>query len=304
VSLTAHDPRRTGRRRDRHAPPAPVADEDLVPVTCTACGHLQHANGRAAGYTCETCGSVWRVLRCRGCRHASVVLDGVTECPRCGRSHRSPTPASAALPAWLDQPAPLSVWLGGARYLGGHADRDQPITAAGLLLDRRGIHVRAFADIFTIPWATVRTVDIEGPLDISERITMPRLVALGATTWATTLSYLTVHTWRGDAIFEIEGLAPPELRARLSRVLQGLEQSAPPPAPIALERGEPTPMAIDPATTDAPLEVLLVDALWKLAQLRDAGLLGADDIAVLRARLLAQLPDRRLPGDDGPFLRV
>jgi hypothetical protein len=142
----------------------------------------------------------------------------------------------------------------------------------------------------------VRGLAIEGPLDISERISMPRLVALGATTWATTLSYLTVHTWRGDAIFEIEGLAPPELRARLSRVLQGLEESAPPPAPepapITIERGEPTPLMIDPATTDAPLEVLVVDALWKLAQLRDGGLLDPDDIAALRTRLLARLSSR------------
>jgi hypothetical protein len=194
--------------------------------------------------------------------------------------------------------------LGGARYLGGHADRDQPITAAGLLLDRRGIHVRAFADIFTIPWQSVRSVEIEGPLDISERITMPRLVALGASTWATTLAYLTVHSWRGDAIFEIEGLAPPELRARLSRVLQGLDQSTPEVPSIAIERtSAPAPLAIDPATSDAPVEVLIVDALWKLAQLRDADLLSADDLAMLRARLLARLPEgARTAG--GPFLHV
>jgi hypothetical protein len=247
-----------------------------------------------------------------------VVLDGVTDCPRCGHAHRSPAPATAALPRWLEDPAPLSIWLGSARYLGGHADRDQPITAAGLLLDRRGIHVRAFADIFTIPWASVRGLDIEGPLDISERISMPRLVALGATTWATTLSYLTVHTWRGDAIFEIEGLAPPELRARLSRVLQGLDQDRPPapaaspvaasapvapvapvasePAPVqsalAPDRGEPTPLMIDPSTTDAPLEVLVVDALWKLAQIRDGGLLDPEDVAAVRTRLLARLSGR------------
>jgi hypothetical protein len=133
---------------------------------------------------------------------------------------------------------------------------------------------------------------------------MPRLVALGASTWATTLAYLTVHSWRGDAIFEIEGLAPPELRARLSRVLQGLDQSTPEVPSIAIERtSAPAPLAIDPATSDAPVEVLIVDALWKLAQLRDADLLSADDLAMLRARLLARLPEgARTAG--GPFLHV
>jgi hypothetical protein len=273
----------------------------------------------------------------------SVVLDGVTACPACGRAHGAPTRTSPSGPAWVVDPTPLCIWLGGARYLGGHADRDQPITAAGLLLDPRGIHVRAFADLFTIPWTSVRGVDVEGPVEISDRLTMSRLVAMGASTWVTTLSYLTVSTAQGDAIFEIDGLAPPELRSRLSRVLDGLEQVAPvteaptptptpTPAPLAVEpaeplpdapepadwvepvrlpepvdwdaaaAGEPAPLAIDPGAGDAPLEVLVVDALWKLAQLRDAGLLGPEDVAVLRDRLLARLP--RGSASDGPLLRV
>lgn len=345
MSLTAHDPHRTEAGPEPRPAHGPTPGGDSVLLTCGACGHRQHASGRAPGYTCETCGSVWRVLRCRDCRLASVVLDGVTDCPQCGRSHRARTGPTAALPSWVLDPAPLSIWLGGARYLGGHAERDQPISAAGLLLDRRGIHVRAFADLFTIPWATVSRVEIEGPLDISDRISMPRLVALGASTWATTVSYLTVHTPRGDAIFEIDGLSSPELRARLSRVLQGLETSPLRSEPIALERGapgaapasssamppaavppvtpetppvesrgpewgdldrsEPTPLAVEPATSGAPLEVLVVDALWKLAQLRDGGLLGPAEVSVLRARLLARIAqDGGSGGDDSSRPRV
>jgi len=180
----------------------------------------------------------------------------------------------------------------------------------------------------------VRSVKIEGPADISERLTMSRLVALGASTWVTSVSYLTLHTACGDAIFEIDGLGPPELRARLSRVLHGLDQSgntttpvelergepapAPPPTPVAAavpappaaERREPTALAIDPATSDAPLEVLVVDALWKLAQLRESGLLHPDEVAVLRSQLLARVtgdaPAAGLeaPIGSGPLLRV
>ena len=352
MSLTAHDPLRmrstviggtvdpeqspaSSLRAGHTDPPAdlePQVDEDTIIVTCTACDTRQGASGRAAGYTCRTCGTEWRVLRCRGCRQASVVLEGVTDCPRCGHENRPTTRRASVLPEWLTDPTPLSIWLGGAKYLGGHAERDQPVAAAGLLLDRRGFHVRAFAELFTIPWSTVRSVKIEGPADISERLTMSRLVALGASTWVTSVSYLTLHTARGDAIFEIDGLGPPELRARLSRVLQGLEQSgltttpvelergeptsAPRPAPTptppspVVERGEPTALEIDPATGDAPLEVLVVDALWKLAQLRDNGLLHPDEVAVLRSQLLARVtghapaagPDALDGG--GPLLRV
>jgi hypothetical protein len=332
VSITAPDPLRTEPLPARRAGDEPVANGDTVVVTCAACDHRQRASGRAPGYTCEHCGSVWRVLRCQGCRQVSVVLDGVTDCPGCGRAHGTPTRTSPSIPAWVVDPTPLSIWLGGARYLGGYGDRDQPITAAGLLLDRRGIHVRAFADLFIIPWATVRGVAVEGPVDISDRLSMARLVAMGASTWVTTLSYLTVSTAQGEAIFEIDGLAPPELRARLSRVLRGLERAAPPPAPIAIEPltpsaagpepldwvepvplpepvdwdasddSEPVPLDVEPGAIDAPLEVLVVDALWKLAQLRDAGLLGPEDVALLRDRLLARLP--RGPLSDGPLLRV
>jgi hypothetical protein len=111
-------------------------------------------------------------------------------------------------------------------------------------------------------------------------------------------------------------------------VLQGLEQSSltttavelergdPSPAPVpdrpplTAERGEPTALAIDPAAGDAPLEVLVVDALWKLAQLRDAGLLHPDEVAVLRSQLLARVTGRAPeagpdgPAGCGPLLRV
>jgi predicted RNA-binding Zn-ribbon protein involved in translation (DUF1610 family) len=321
----------------------PTAEDDMIVVTCSACGTRQSASGRAGGYTCRTCGSEWRVLRCRGCRQASVVLDGVSVCPRCDHENRPPERLAASrLPGWLTDPSPLSVWLGGVKYLGGHAERDQPVSSAGLLLDRRGIHLRAFAELFTIPWSTVQSVKIEGPADISERITVSRLVALGASTWVTSVAYLTVHTGHGDAIFEIDGLGPPELRARLSRVLQGLEHFGSRAAPVALERDsstpppiftpvapptapstaeaapapapeavvdlrQPTALEIDPASINAPIDVLVVDALWKLTQLRDSGMLHPDEVAVLRSSLLARVTrdsGETDPGDAGPLLRV
>jgi hypothetical protein len=251
------------------------------------------------------------VLRCRECRQASVILDGVTTCPRCGHEHRPASRAvTGARPAWLTDPAPLSVWIGGVKYLGGYAGRDDAVPALGLLFDRRGIHARAFAEVFTIPWTSVRALEIEGAVDISERLSVSRLVALGASTWVTSIAYLTVRTDRGDAIFEVEGLGPPELRARLSRVLQGLAPNELPAQPIALERverAEPKALDVDPMrTTDAPLEVLVVDALWKLSKLRDGGLLGPAEVSVLRARLLGCIEDPA-PGTDegdGPLLRV
>lgn len=310
MTLTTHDPLRTRAPLEPRPPGEPIADDDAVVVTCGACGTRQRASGRAGGYTCEQCGSVWRVLRCRECRQVSVILDGVTSCPRCGHDHRPASRPDGALPAWLSDPAPLSVWIGGVKYLGGYAGRDEAVPAIGLLLDRRGIHARAFAEVFTIPWTSVHAMEIEGAVDISERLSVSRIVALGASTWVTSVAYLTVRTDRGDAIFEVEGLGPPELRARLSRVLQGLKPAELPAQPIALERverAEPAGLDVDPmATVDAPLEVLIVDALWKLAKLRDGGLLGPAEVAVLRARLLARIEDRapETGEDGGPLLRV
>ncbi len=151
------------------------------------------------------------------------------------------------------------------------------------------------------------------------------------------VAYLTVHTPDGDAIFEVDGLSPPEVHARLSRVLQGLQRSERPPMPIAIERGpapapiaapdpvpepipepvvapEPTvaaspsvahrPLAIDPETSDAPLEVLVVDALWKLARLHEAGLVDDAELQGLRTRILARVPGLVGTPVTGPLLHV
>ena len=347
MSLTA--PELTGRADeadDLEGPwvsPVQATDDDIIVVTCGTCGASQHASGRASGYACESCAAVWQVLRCPGCSRASVVPSGVSACPRCGHDHRAPSPPERTpMPSWLTQPDPLSVWLGGVKYLGGHAERGRESTIAGLLMDRRGLHLRAFAELFTIRWDTVAGIDIEGPTDISERLTTARLVELGASTWALRISYLTVHTPDGDAIFEVDGLSPPELHARLSRVLQGLQRSEHPPAPIAIERGPlapvtptvapapapepdpepvtsrdpapecepapaPEPIAIDAATSDAPLEVLVVDALWKLFQLREGGLVDRAETEALRARILEHVPGLTPPAfgtDASPLLHV
>jgi predicted RNA-binding Zn-ribbon protein involved in translation (DUF1610 family) len=340
-------------RKLSHPEPATPPGDDSIIVTCGACNSRQQASGTASGFTCSVCGSEWRVLRCRDCRSASIVLAGVRTCPRCGHQHRvrggSVRPDAAS---WLTDPEPLSVWLGGVKYLGGHAGHDGTVTSAGMLLDRRGIHLRAFKEILSIQWESVAGVDIEGPLDIADRLSMSKLLDLGASTWAMQVAYLTVRTSKGDAIFEIDGLAPPELHARLSRVIQGLrkaeperpaigierpaplvdrrEEPAPPPppapapgpgrAPEAVRTPDPAPepvpapapaadssvLTLDPQRTEAPLEAVVIDALWKLAQLRDRGLVSDDEHSVLRAGLLARLPALDAAGDaaPAPLLRV
>jgi hypothetical protein len=327
--------------------------DDSIIVTCGACNSRQQASGTASGFTCSVCGSEWRVLRCRDCRSASIVLAGVRTCPRCGHQHRvrggSVRPDAAS---WLTDPEPLSVWLGGVKYLGGHAAHSGTVSSAGLLLDRRGIHLRAFKELLSIQWEAVVGVDIEGPLDIADRLSMSKLLELGASTWAMQVAYLTIRTTNGDAIFEIDGLAPPELHARLSRVLQGLRKAEPErpaigidrpapvvdlreepapapepvptaaPAPEAARAGEPIPepapaaastvapatdgsgLSLEPLRTEAPLEAVLVDALWKLAQLHERGLVNDEEHATLRAGLMARLPELAGDAGRGPLLRV
>jgi predicted RNA-binding Zn-ribbon protein involved in translation (DUF1610 family) len=312
ADLTERRSRVIGGSIDPSARDRAIPDQDVIEVTCAACNTRQTASGRALGYSCRTCGSDWRVLRCKGCRKASIVLAGISVCPRCGHDHHArPRQVTARQPSWLTEPDPLSVWIGGVRYLGGHGDRVQPLSSAGLLLDRRGIHLRAFSELFTMRWDTVRGIDIEGPQDITERLTVARLKTLGATTWALKVAYLTVHTANGDAIFEVDGLGPPELHARLSRVLQGLQRAEPTTAPITIERpraggtdlppvtepapvpstpSRPEPLTIDPSAGNAPIEILVIDALWKLAHLREVGLLDDGEVRELRSQLLARLP--------------
>ena len=122
---------------------------------------------------------------------------------------------------------------------------------------------------------------------------------------------------------------PPELHARLSRVLQGLQKAEPASRTITIDRSparsvpsmpppepEPSPqpvagarhepLTIDPATSEAPLEVLVIDALWKLVQVRDAGLLDDAQVGAFRAQLMARLPaDANGAGSGtGPLLHV
>jgi hypothetical protein len=324
--------------------PTVLPDDDSIIVTCGACNSRQQASGTASGFTCSVCGSEWRVLRCRDCGSASIVLAGVRTCPRCGHQHRvrggSVRPDAAS---WLTEPEPLSVWLGGVKYLGGHAGHTGTVSSAGLLLDRRGIHLRAFKELLSIQWESVVGVDIEGPLDIADRLSMSKLLELGASTWVMQVAYLTVRTVNGDAIFEIDGLAPPELHARLSRVLQGLRKAEPErsaidierPAPVVERRDEPiaapspevqlgpepapepapsppsawvtdeAALTLDPQRTEAPLEAVVVDALWKLAQLRERGLVSDVEHARLRAGLMDRLPELGAAGDGrAPLLRV
>ena len=321
------------------------AARDTVVVTCGACNGRQRAPGDARGFTCESCATDWDVLRCRGCRAVSLVIAGSTACPQCAHEHPRPhlEPAQRQR-RWLIEPEPLSVWLGGVKYLGGHAERKDPITVAGLLLDRRGIHLRAFSELFSIAWDHVLGISIEGPIEISERLTTSRLLALGATTWAMSVSYLTVRTAQGDAIFEVGGMAPPQVHARLSRVLQGLQRSDAPPAPVTIERGESftpdtksfvapeprpdlearidvveierheaadiephTPIDLDLAHSEAPLEVLVIDGLWKLSRLQELGMLNETEVSLLRTRLLAHVTGdpTTVPGlGEGPLLHV
>ena len=72
-------------------------------------------------------------------------------------------------------------------------------------------------------------------------------------------------------------------------------QPAPEPAPAPA--ADASVLTLDPQRTEAPVEAVVIDALWKLAQLHDRGLVSEDEHSVLRAGLMARLPE--LAGDAG-----
>lgn len=273
-----------------------IVPSDPIAVACGECGNVQDAPGGAGGYTCWSCGTPWRVRRCRSCLRASVVRSGSTACARCGHDQRV-VPVDP-VPAWVEDPTPLGIWLGGVKYLGGRRGYERPVLGAGLLFDRRGIHVRAFHDVFRIPWSEVRAVGIEAPEEISQRLSMGRLASAGAAAWTLRVSYLTVETTGGAPIFEVAGLNSPQLRAKLARVLQAFDR--PPSAALVpssggATRGPAVPESPNGSDADAPVPILVVDALCKLARLRELGLLDAAELRLLRGRLLGSLDRAVVP---------
>lgn len=98
------------------------------------------------------------------------------------------------------------------------------------------------------------------------------------------VSYLTISTANGDAIFENKGLTAPALQARVSPVLRAFERVKAARAPTASPDTATTPTA---PPVPAP-QVSVADELMKLAKLRDSGVLSEEEFLGEKQKLLGR----------------
>lgn len=177
------------------------------------------------------------------------------------------------LPAWFALPR--------CRYLGGFSEFPDPI--AGLdLVGVAPLTIAAYRPggtaLFGIPGHMVVGLAIEGPEQIAQRVTVPRVLVLGPLAWAVKKdvprAFLVVETDRAiDVYFETAAASPHELRARLAPVMR--EFAAADDAPRVATGAPGGRGAIDP-----------VQRLRDMAALRDDGILTEEEYELQKSELL------------------
>jgi hypothetical protein len=171
-------------------------------------------------------------------------------------------------------------------YHGGWSGHPQPHGKTNILeVDRRGIGLRGFKTIFTIPWDQIVDVDIEGPESAAKKVTAGRVLALGVFALAAkkkVKSAIIIVTLRnGDqAVFESHKALPHEISPKLTPLVAQVRKWA----------SADHQQAVPDAPTNAPQVSLgpsVADELTKLAKLRTEGILTEEEFAAQKAKLLS-----------------
>jgi hypothetical protein len=195
---------------------------------------------------------------------------------------------------WWQQPDGLrslgfmkALTLSNVAYFGGWSEHPDPIGKGTLSLtvDGNGFTARKLKAVFTIPWAVVADIAVEGPEEASQRFTATRLALMGPFGLAfkkdrkgSKVALVTETTIDGDeAIFQIDGKIPREIQPKLMPLAIAARNAHRPdlgqsPAEGGLGDGQ------DPA---AQLE--------KLADLHAKGIVTDEEFAVKKAELLGRM---------------
>lgn len=174
-------------------------------------------------------------------------------------------------------------------YYGGWSRHPSPEGKSNLILrvDKSGISLRKFKEIFTIPWKDVADIVVEGPQEAEKRFTATRLVALGPLGLAFKKSkkgskeaIITLTTVSGDqAVFHVAKKLPREIQPKL--IPLGLQIRT----RVAGVR-EPTPSAAEPTPHEEAPDI--AEQIEKLAALREKGILTEDEYAAKKAEVVWQ----------------
>ncbi len=165
-----------------------------------------------------------------------------------GSQFAHPRPAFAQLGPWprestpaastwrpAHRPSPTSARPGvikkvkvEAHYLGGHPLHEKEVKEVTAVFDDEGFRTKLpfnrpiWVRNWSVPWQEIGSVEVDGPDEVTQRVTGTRLLTTGVFAFAfkkkQKVAYFTVTTGEGEMIFEVKGMTVPELRARLSAV--------------------------------------------------------------------------------------
>lgn len=177
-------------------------------------------------------------------------------------------------------------------YYGGWSRHPSPEGKSNLILrlDKSGISLRKFKEIFTIPWQDVADIAVEGPQEAEKRFTATRLIALGPLGLAFKKSkkgskeaIITLTTVSGDqAVFHVAKKLPREIQPKLVPLALQIRTR------VASVR-EPTPPVAEPTPHNEAAAPDIAEQIEKLAALKEKGILTEDEYAAKKAELLARM---------------
>ena len=179
-----------------------------------------------------------------------------------------------------------AVTASDTQYLGGWSGHTKTYTGMSkkiLRVDTNGVSLVAFKTIFTIPWSVIVALEVEGPEQASQRVTVTRALAVGVFALAakkkSKAAVLIVRTQDGEeALFQTEKYTAPELRTKLTPFISQLRVAqAQSPAPVEAA-AKPSGVDSDP-----------VEQIRKLGELRDQGLLTPEEFEAKKTELLGRL---------------
>lgn len=171
------------------------------------------------------------------------------------------------------------VHLDRATYLGGHPRHPEPVPNAIVTVLSGVINVRDSdgQSGFSFAASEITSIEVDGPMEVQKRVTVPRVLALGvyalAVPKAERLSYLVINTIEREAIVEVRSLTSMELRAALQ-----------PMAGLLL-----APSAAEKLSEHERAQASPRDRLLELKGLHDEGLISDDEYESRRERVMDNL---------------
>lgn len=161
-------------------------------------------------------------------------------------------------------------------YMGGYNDKKK--TTGNLTFYANQVEFKVALKSgasFTIPTTDIKDIAIEGKDEVSRRVTVTRLFAVGIFAFALKKkskdkdAFITVELNDGqEAVFHIKDKSPMELKAKLSKAVAQIKQNTQKP-------------------TDAAGSTSAADELAKLATLKKRGIITQDEFDKKKTELLA-----------------